>query len=127
MAVVTGTGRELDGLQSLSSRAECQSLESQRATCGHYGRWTARSFADEKTPSLRFTLLWAIREGYAPPEQVLAAIDEDRGPRVIFDDPGATIALANMFGSGISDIVHIRNHDIYYWPILAGITGVPAC
>jgi len=42
--------------------------------------------------------------------------DEEKGPRLLFSDPQHTIFLGDMTGSGLSDLVRIRNSEICYWP-----------
>jgi RHS repeat-associated protein len=57
-------------------------------------------------------------EGFGPAEKVPRAIDEEKGPRIIFADGTQTIYLADMSGDGLSDLVRIRNSDVCYWPSL---------
>src|SRR5262249_49457230 len=58
------------------------------------------------------------RHGYEGPVRVFKALDEARGPAVVFSDPQDTIFLANMTGSGLTDIVRVRNGEVCYWPNL---------
>ena len=46
------------------------------------------------------------------------AFDERSGPRLVFADGTDTIALADMSGDGLTDIVRVRNGDVCYWPNL---------
>ncbi|WP_431970062.1 SpvB/TcaC N-terminal domain-containing protein [Nocardia sp. bgisy134] len=56
--------------------------------------------------------------GYDVAQRVTTARDEERGPRVVFDDSTQSIQLADMSGDGLSDLVRIRNGEICYWPNL---------
>jgi hypothetical protein len=44
------------------------------------------------------------------------ALDEEKGPRILFSDSAQTIHFADLSGDGMVDIVRIRNEDICYWP-----------
>lgn len=57
-------------------------------------------------------------DGYGPGERVPQAIEEERGPKVIFADGTDSIFLADMSGDGLSDIVRVRNGEVCYWPNL---------
>jgi hypothetical protein len=50
--------------------------------------------------------------------RVRVPIGDDESPRVLFADAEQSIYLADMSGDGLSDIVRIRNRDVYYWPNL---------
>ena len=56
------------------------------------------------------------KEGYAEHARALKALDEERGPAVVFADEHNKIMLADMSGDGLTDIVRIRNGEISYWP-----------
>jgi RHS repeat-associated protein len=56
--------------------------------------------------------------GYEGPEQAFKPFDEEKGPALVFADPTSSIFLANMSGSGLTDIVRIRNGEVCYWPNL---------
>ena len=56
--------------------------------------------------------------GFAPAEKVSKALDEEKGPRIVFADKTQTIFLADMSGDGLTDIVRIRNGEVCYWPNL---------
>ena len=56
--------------------------------------------------------------GFGPGENVRQAIDEERGPRLVFADGTQSIYLADMSGDGLTDLVRIRNGDVCYWPNL---------
>ncbi|MGH1347191.1 MAG: SpvB/TcaC N-terminal domain-containing protein [Nannocystales bacterium] len=45
-------------------------------------------------------------------------LSEDDGPAIVFSDGTETIALADMSGDGLTDIVRVRNRSICYWPNL---------
>ncbi|KAK4161537.1 virulence plasmid 65kDa B protein-domain-containing protein [Cladorrhinum sp. PSN259] len=57
-------------------------------------------------------------QGFGSASTVAAALDEERGPRVVFSDSTETITLCDMSGDGMVDIVRMRNSDICYWPNL---------
>jgi len=56
------------------------------------------------------------KSGYAPAERSIQAIDEEKGPAVIFSEVQQTIFLADFTGDGLVDIVRIRNGEISYLP-----------
>jgi RHS repeat-associated protein len=57
-------------------------------------------------------------EGFGPARRVAQALDEEKGPRVVFADGTQSIYLADLSGDGLTDIVRIRNGEICYWPNL---------
>jgi RHS repeat-associated protein len=57
-------------------------------------------------------------DGYENPRMAPKPFDEERGAALVFSDPTSSIFLANMTGSGLTDIVRIRNGEISYWPNL---------
>ena len=57
-------------------------------------------------------------EGFAPAETVHQALDEDKGPRLVFADGTRSIYLADMSGDGLTDIARIGNGEVCYWPNL---------
>ncbi|CUU56570.1 RHS repeat-associated core domain-containing protein [Parafrankia irregularis] len=66
-------------------------------------------------------LVWhasLAEEGFGPAHRVAQALDEEKGPRVVFADGTQCIYLADLSGDGLTDIVRIRNGDICYWPNL---------
>ena len=66
-------------------------------------------------------LLWQRSEGeqgYSNPQRKLKLLDEESGPRCVFDEKRQTIFLADMSGDGLSDIVRIRSGEVCYWPNL---------
>jgi len=58
------------------------------------------------------------REGFSQANKTVKPFDEEAGPAIVFADQKQTIFLADMSGSGLSDIVRIRNGEICYWPNL---------
>jgi RHS repeat-associated protein len=57
-------------------------------------------------------------DGYENPRMAPKPFDEESGAALVFSDPTSSIFLANMSGSGLTDIVRIRNGEICYWPNL---------
>jgi RHS repeat-associated protein len=57
-------------------------------------------------------------EGFDPARRVAQALDEEKGPRVVFADGTQSIYLADLSGDGLTDIVRIRNGEVCYWPNL---------
>src|SRR5262249_25169770 len=50
--------------------------------------------------------------------KVYQELDEEKGPRLVFDDGTQSIYLADMSGDGLTDLVCIRNGEVCYWPNL---------
>jgi len=59
-------------------------------------------------------------DGFGAANHVPAAVDEERGPVVLFADGTKTVQLADMSGDGLVDLVRIRNGEVCYWPNLGG-------
>ncbi|MBK7236311.1 MAG: hypothetical protein IPI02_12030 [Sterolibacteriaceae bacterium] len=57
-------------------------------------------------------------EGFGSARRVAKALDEEKGPRVVFADGTQSIYLADLSGDGLTDIVRIRNGEVCYWPNL---------
>jgi len=57
-------------------------------------------------------------EGFGPARRVAQALDEEKGPRVVFADGTQSIYLADLSGDGLTDLVRIRNGEVCYWPNL---------
>jgi RHS repeat-associated protein len=57
-------------------------------------------------------------EGFGPARRVAQALDEEKGPRMVFADGTQSIYLADLSGDGLTDIVRIRNGEVCYWPNL---------
>ena len=58
------------------------------------------------------------RKGFSTAWKTSKTFDEEEGPAIVFGDENQTIFLADMSGSGLSDIVRIRNAEVCYWPNL---------
>lgn len=56
--------------------------------------------------------------GFGPPERVRQALDEEKGPKLVFVDGTQSIYLADLSGDGLTDLVRIRNGEVCYWPNL---------
>jgi hypothetical protein len=64
-------------------------------------------------------LVWhrsLAEEGFGSARRVTQALDEERGPRLVFADGTQSIYLADMCGDGLTDLVRIRNGEVCYWP-----------
>jgi RHS repeat-associated protein len=57
-------------------------------------------------------------EGFGPARRVAQALDEEKGPRLVFADGTQSIYLADQIGDGLTDLVRIRNGEVCYWPNL---------
>ena len=57
-------------------------------------------------------------DGFGPAQRVAQALDEEKGPRLVFADGTQSIYLADMSGDGLTDLVRIRNGEVCYWPNL---------
>jgi RHS repeat-associated protein len=67
------------------------------------------------------TMRWypgAGEKGFEVSKTVAKAVDEEKGPAVLFEDREQSIFLADMSGDGLTDIVRIRNGETCYWPNL---------
>ena len=56
--------------------------------------------------------------GYRPATRIQQAIDEENGPRLVFDDATESFYLADLSGDGLTDLARIRNGEVCYWPNL---------
>ena len=56
--------------------------------------------------------------GFGPARRVAQALDEEKGPRLVFADGTQSIYLADLSGDGLTDLVRIRNGEVCYWPNL---------
>jgi RHS repeat-associated protein len=66
-------------------------------------------------------LVWhasLAEEGFGPARRVAQALDEERGPLIVFADGTQSIYLADLSGDGLTDIARIRNGEVCYWPNL---------
>jgi RHS repeat-associated protein len=59
-----------------------------------------------------------VEEGFGPGQRIAQAMDEEKGPRLVFADGTQSIYLADMSGDGLTDLVRIRNGEVCYWPNL---------
>ncbi len=55
-------------------------------------------------------------DGFGPGERARQALDEEKGPRLVFADGTQSVYLADMSGDGLTDLVRIRNGEVCYWP-----------
>ncbi|MEX2307778.1 MAG: SpvB/TcaC N-terminal domain-containing protein [Pirellulales bacterium] len=66
-------------------------------------------------------LVWhasLAEQGFGPGRRVHQALDEEKGPRLVFADGTESIYLADLSGDGLTDLVRIRNGEVCYWPNL---------
>ncbi|MGD2089729.1 MAG: SpvB/TcaC N-terminal domain-containing protein [Candidatus Aminicenantes bacterium] len=56
--------------------------------------------------------------GFASGEKVRQALDEEKGPRLVFADGTQSVYLADFSGDGLTDLVRIRSGEVCYWPNL---------
>jgi RHS repeat-associated protein len=66
--------------------------------------------------------------GFGPATKLRQALDEEKGPRLVFADAAQSIYLADLSGDGLTDLVRIRNGEVCYWPNLGyGRFGAKVC
>lgn len=58
------------------------------------------------------------KEGFDTYKRTAKSFDDEKGPVTIYDTATQSIALADMSGDGLTDIVRIRNGEVVYWPNL---------
>ncbi|GAB6057244.1 SpvB/TcaC N-terminal domain-containing protein [Desulfonatronum parangueonense] len=100
--------------------------------------FTARLNRDMRDPNLKFidldgdghadvlitedeAFVWhasLAEEGFGPARRVAQALDEEKGPRLVFADATQSVYLADLSGDGLTDLVRIRNGEVCYWPNL---------
>jgi RHS repeat-associated protein len=56
--------------------------------------------------------------GFGQARRVTQALDEEKGPRLVFAGGTQSIYLADLSGDGLTDLVRIRNGEVCYWPNL---------
>lgn len=64
-------------------------------------------------------LIWyqsLAETGFASSEKIYQALDEEKGPKLLFADVTQSIYLADISGDGLTDLVRIRNGEVCYWP-----------
>jgi len=57
-------------------------------------------------------------EGFDSARRVHQALDEEKGPRLVFADGTQSIYLADLSGDGLTDLARVRNGEVCYWPNL---------
>jgi RHS repeat-associated protein len=57
-------------------------------------------------------------DGFGAGRRVPRALDEEKGPQLIFADGTESIFLADMSGDGLNDLVRVRSGEVCYWPNL---------
>lgn len=57
-------------------------------------------------------------DGFGSALRVAQALDEERGPRLVFADGEGAVYLADLSGDGLTDLARIRNGEVCYWPNL---------
>nr|MBA2714523.1 VCBS repeat-containing protein [Rubrobacteraceae bacterium] len=57
-------------------------------------------------------------QGFGPARRIHQALDEEKGPRLVFADGNRSIYLADLSGDGLTDLVRIRKGEVCYWPNL---------
>jgi RHS repeat-associated protein len=63
-------------------------------------------------------------EGFDAARRVHHALNEEKGPRLVFADGTQSIYLADLSGDGLTDLARIRNGEVCYWPNLGyGLFG----
>jgi RHS repeat-associated protein len=57
-------------------------------------------------------------DGFGPAQRTAQAVDEEKGPKLVFADSTESVFLADMSGDGLTDLVRVRNGEVCYWPNL---------
>lgn len=58
------------------------------------------------------------RTGFSAAQKTPKPFEEEKGAGILFSDATHCVFLANMSGSGLTDIVRVKNGEICYWPNL---------
>ncbi|MEL6141178.1 MAG: SpvB/TcaC N-terminal domain-containing protein [Bacteroidota bacterium] len=58
------------------------------------------------------------KAGYKAARRIAKMLDEEQGPRIVFNEAQRTVFLGDMCGDGLTDIVRIENGRCCYWPNL---------
>jgi RHS repeat-associated protein len=66
---------------------------------------------------LRWSLSLA-EVGFGPLQGERNGHDEERGPRLVFEDGTQSIYLADFSGDGLTDLARVRSGEVCYWPNL---------
>lgn len=56
------------------------------------------------------------KEGFGLGGYASVYTDEEKGPRLLLNDPIQSLFLADINGDGLTDLVRIRNGEVAYWP-----------
>lgn len=56
--------------------------------------------------------------GFGAAQRMTQAMDEEKGPKLVFADGTESIFLGDMSGDGLTDLLRIRNGEVCYWPNL---------
>lgn len=56
--------------------------------------------------------------GFGPSALARKALDDEKGPKLVFADGTQSVYLSDMSGDGLTDLVRIRNGEVCYWPNL---------
>jgi hypothetical protein len=56
--------------------------------------------------------------GFGAAGRIPQPLDEEKGPRLLFDDGTQSVYLADMSGDGLADLVRVRPGEVCYWPNL---------
>ncbi|MCA9649478.1 MAG: toxin, partial [Myxococcales bacterium] len=58
------------------------------------------------------------RDGYGTPVRVPKPSDDAKAPTIVHRDPQVLVALADMTGDGLADVVRVMGGQVAYWPNL---------